>query len=455
MVASSKKAFQSGSPKRLKGRRLRIFLDISRLIYGAWQPMPTGIDRVERAYARHWLKKDPTRVTFMLRGPVGPAASVPHKLVAELVEALDTGSLGKPGWKDAAKPATQLARVALTRLSFGRGLLDLSRDLRASDQSVHLLVSHLQADNPRPIAALKRKGVKFVPLIHDLIPLTHPEYVSPSGAQRHAKRLETFAKFADGIIVNSNATLTEILPHLPQGHDKPPIITAPLGVERLFPDPNFPAPAQPYFVCIGTIEPRKNHLLLLNTWRVLQQRLGVHTPKLILIGRRGWENENILDMLERCPALVGVVREYQNLPDNAVARLLWGARALLFPSFTEGYGLPLAEALALGVPAICSDLPALREVGGEAPEYLDPLDGLGWRRLILGFIEEDSRVREAQLRRIERWTSPSWEDHFSLVDPWVEEIAKATGPVNARRFAPGPLAAPARRASVAPSLQGS
>ena len=417
--------------------------------------MPTGIDRVERAYARHWLKKDPSRVTFALRGPVGPAVAVPPTLIAELVEALETGRLGKPGWNDAAKPATRLARLAITRLGLGRGLRDLSRSLGQSDRAVHLLVSHLQADKPGHIAALKRQGVKFVPLVHDLIPLTHPEYASPSGVQRHAKRLETFARFADGIIANSNATAADLLPHLPQGPDKLPIITAPLGIETHAPDTNFPVPAEPYFVCIGTIEPRKNHLLLLNTWRVLQQRLGPNTPKLVLVGRRGWENENILDMLERCPALVGVVREYQDLPDNSVARLLQGARALLFPSFTEGYGLPLAEALALGVPAICSDLPALREVGGEAPEYLDPLDGLGWRRLILGFTDEDSRVREAQLRRIDRWSLPSWEDHFSLVDPWLEEIADAPVPANAQRFAPDPMATPTRRAPVAPSILGS
>lgn len=416
--------------------------------------MPTGIDRVERAYARHWLKKDPSRVTFVLRGPVGPAVAVPPTLVAELVEALETGRLGKPGWNDAAKQATRLARLAVTRLGLGRGLRDLSRSLGQSDRAVHLLVSHMLADKPGQVAALKRQGVKFVPMVHDLIPLTHPEYASPSGVQRHAKRLETFARFADGIIAISNATAADLLPHLSQGPDKPPILTATLGIETHAPDANFPVPTEAYFVCIGTIEPRKNHLLLLNTWRVLQQRLGPNTPKLILIGRRGWENENILDMLERCPALEGVVREYQGLPDNAVARLLQGARALLFPSFAEGYGLPLAEALALGVPTICSDLPALREVGGDAPEYLDPLDGLGWRRLILSFTDEDGRVREAQLRRIERWSSPSWEDHFSLVDPWLEDIANASRPVTEQRFAPGPLAAPSLRAPTTPSMQG-
>jgi glycosyltransferase involved in cell wall biosynthesis len=99
---------------------------------------------------------------------------------------------------------------------------------------------------------------------------------------------------------------------------------------------------------------------------------------------------------------------------------------LLFPSFAEGYGLPLAEALALGVPAICSDLPALREVGGAAAEYLDPLDGLGWRRLILAYAAADSAPeRQAQIARLSTWAAPSWQDHFALLDPWIENLARA------------------------------
>ena len=91
-------------------------------------------------------------------------------------------------------------------------------------------------------------------------------------------------------------------------------------------------------MCLGTIEPRKNHLLLLHLWRELAEALGDAAPKLLLIGRRGWENENILDLLERCPALQGKVMEYAGLPDAAVAGLLPGARALLFPPFAGGFG---------------------------------------------------------------------------------------------------------------------
>jgi len=387
--------------------------------------MPTGIDRVELAYARHWVKQDPDRVTFILRSPFDTACAVPHALVAEFVLALEMRRLGAPGWEDAAKPAARLAREAMIRLALGRGVLELARALKTPEQSVYLLVSHTLADRPRPIAAIKRKGVKFTPLVHDLIPLAYPEYTSPTGARRHLRRIETFAGLADGIIVNSEATADDLAPQLLRGAQQLPRLCAPLGLDTPIPDPHYPVPTGAYFVCIGTIEPRKNHLLLLNTWRVLAERLGIEAPKLLLIGRRGWENENIVDMLDRCPALIGLVREYNGLPDKAVASLLQGARALLFPSFTEGYGLPLAEALALGVPAICSDLPALREVGGDVPEFLDPLDGLGWRRLILNYMEPDSGMREAQLERMGFWAQPSWEQHFAMVEPWLRQIAYA------------------------------
>jgi glycosyltransferase involved in cell wall biosynthesis len=417
--------------------------------------MPTGIDRVELAYARHWLDHDPERVTFLLRGKLGAFVAIPQSLVRDFLLALDARRRGAPGWEEAGKTAAELASSAIIRLSMGRGMRDVSHILNTEKDIVYLLVSHLGAESPGPIAALKRRGVKFVPLVHDVIPIAYPEYSSPVGMKRHLQRVKSFVSLADGIITNSNTTAGEFSHFLLEGSSRPEILTAHLGIDRSIPNIDFPVPSEAYFVCIGTIEPRKNHLLLLNTWRVLAERLGPETPKLILIGRRGWENENILDMLERCQALAGIVREYGNLPDSAVARLLKGARALLFPSFTEGYGLPLAEALAHGVPAICSDLPALREIAGDVPEYLDPLDGLGWRRLILSFMEEDSPIRAAQMQRMKRWDQPSWEHHFSIVDPWLRKNARASMAVTTHRFQNTPSATAARATPTASSAPGS
>ncbi len=183
---------------------------------------------------------------------------------------------------------------------------------------------------------------------------------------------------------------------------------------------------RPYFVCLGTIEPRKNHLLLLQLWRTL----GACAPRLLIVGRRGWENENVLDLLDRCPALAEPIQELGAISDLHLTALLRGARALLMPSFAEGFGLPVAEALAHGTPVVCSDLPALREAGGVVPEYLDPLDAVSWRQAVLDYTDTNSPRRKAQLIRMPAWRGSTWDEHVGSVLRFLGEIG-----VNVRRAA--------------------
>ena len=146
----------------------------------------------------------------------------------------------------------------------------------------------------------------------------------------------------------------------------------------------------------------------------------------MLVGQRGWETENVVDMLERCPALRGTVIEHNTLPDAEMVRLLKGARALLLPSFAEGFGFPLIEAFGLGVPALCSDIPALRETGGEVPEYLDPLDGPGWRAAILDYAAPGSPRRAGAARAAgAAGGRRAGRSTFANVDRFIAETAAA------------------------------
>ena len=143
--------------------------------------------------------------------------------------------------------------------------------------------------------------------------------------------------------------------------------------------------------------------------------MGDAAPRLLLIGRRGWRARRILAPLDRPGPLRGLVEAHDALPDAAVARLLTGARALLHPSFAEGFGLPVAEALALGLPVLCSDLPELRELAGGAPEYLGPRDMAAWHAAVLDYAQPNSPRRAAQLDRLAAWRPPSWQAHFAAV----------------------------------------
>jgi glycosyltransferase involved in cell wall biosynthesis len=238
--------------------------------------------------------------------------------------------------------------------------------------------------------------------------------------------MHTALKHASGLIMNSQATLDSLAAEADRaGLNMPPTVIARLasGVTKTAQRASTLRPLQtPYFVMLGTIEPRKNHWFILHVWRRLVEQLGAAAPKLVVIGRRGWECENVIDMLERCQSLKGVVIEEAHCSDEQLHGYLQHAQALLFPSFVEGYGMPLAEALALKVPVIASDLDVFHEIADDIPDYLDPLDGPGWIARIQAYAQPDSAERHAQLHRIERFREPTWAEHFEHVDAFLETL---------------------------------
>lgn len=261
-------------------------------------------------------------------------------------------------------------------------------------------------------------------MIHDLIPLTHAEYCRPGVNATHRLRIRTALRHASGLIANSQETLNELATEARSaGLSLPPSVVAHLApaVSHYAPAP--PPLDAPYFVMLGTIEPRKNHWFVLHLWRRLAEQFGAAAPRLVIVGRRGWECENVIDMLERCAELRGLVHEESNCSDERLHALLRHARALLFPSFVEGYGLPLVEALMLRVPVIASNLAIFREIAADMPDYLDPLDGTGWISRILAYVPADSPERSAQMARIAHFREPTWSEHFDRVDTFLDSLA--------------------------------
>ena len=429
-------------PEAVAGE-LHVVLDISRLLSSAFRGYPSGIDRVEFAYARRWREAPGT--TFVAQTPWGGFALVPRdhalRLVDALGQSLAEGALDRPGQGPAHRAARRQAVALHARLASGIGRAALLQRIAQRPRSVFLLVSHKSLEQVGPIQSLRDAGARFVPLIHDLIPITHPEYNRPRQTVAHHRRMAVTARMADAVIVNSAATGAALAHHLMAlGQAPPRIVVAPLGFDLPPADsiPPAPRPETPYFVMLGTIEPRKNHQLMLSLWRDMSETLGPGAPRLIILGRRGWDNEPVFRVLDRCGGYGGLVEERGPVSDGVIASVLSGARALLFPSFAEGYGIPLVEALALGVPAICSDIPALVEVGAGVPEHIHPLDGAAWRRAVLDYASDSSQARAAQLARLAGWQRPDWTTHFQLTDQLLGHLAREPRSHEAR--APAPLA---------------
>ncbi|MEO1330205.1 MAG: glycosyltransferase family 1 protein [Pseudomonadota bacterium] len=417
----------------------QLILDISRSVLRASHSAPTGIDRVERAYFQWALDQTDRKVAFLCRiyGWQGVLdRSMAARYFEESARTLDAPE-GHPEtlWRRRIRQATSRALAAVrSRISFRTKYLGRAAFWRVGvdpRRATYLNVSHsnTQLSTFRLLRAL---GVpKVAAFVHDVIPLDHPEFFRPASLPGFRRRFEAIGRHADGLIFNSKATEERAMDYVSRwtkqrGRPKPQTMVAHLGIAERLLDPG-PVEAfdsfqeRPYFVTLGTIEPRKNHMLLLNIWRRLSERPGP-APHLHIVGWRGWENENVLDVLDRSKMAGVTVFEHCNASDWEVLRLLKGARAVLYPSFVEGYGMPIVEAMTLGAPVICSDIPVFREVAGDAPEYLDPLDGPGWEAMIRRYAEPNSRERAVQIARLAGYRPMTWCAHFDRVGPFLSNL---------------------------------
>lgn len=425
-----------------------IALDLARTMIGLLRSTPRGIDRVEFGYAQEFLGKWPGDVFMILPTPWGVRCF-------ERERGMQLIGLAEKLWKESARPPGSAATGVEAwvagqgrkptpsrrgRSAFGgaaRPLWRLFSDVGISagkdpastipQGAVYLNVGQSGLAVTPLLSWLRRRAdVKPAFMLHDVIPLEFPEYVPPFEVRQFRKIVANAAGFAAGLITTTEAAGRSVRSAVRDaGRESIAQISIPLPASDRFLDgadstaaPPCPTPA--YFVCCGSIEPRKNHLLLLHVWRALAERHGPETPKLVLVGSRWRAGDAVTAMLDRCAALSDCVCEAPGLPTPVLRRLLAGARASLMPSFAEGFGLPIAEGLAVGTPVIASDLGAHREAGGPYATYISPLDGGAWlaaiERLLVEEIANEERARLGSYRALR------WSDYFARLKPFLEGL---------------------------------
>ncbi len=383
---------------------MKILIDVTRLVVRFRQGrLPTGVDRVGLAYVQHYAHRARAVIRWAGRSWVLP----------------DAHSARLFAWLFSPDSKTEAVRIIAGGILHGWRMQKMAGCFLFN-------TGHSGLELPAYPAMLKKMGVRPLFVVHDLIPITHPEYCRAGEAVKHVTRMNHLLELAAGVISNSQTTLDD-LSRFAQASNRPmPPCTVGLLAPGMTKTRAGGRPvAEPYFVILSTIEPRKNHVMLLQVWRHLIEKLGDQAPRLLVIGQRGWECENVVDLLERCAALKGFVTELANCSDEELVTCLHHAQALLFPSFVEGYGMPLVEALAHGVPAIASDLAVFREIAGDIPEYIDPLDGKRWGELVMEYAAPNSESRAAQLQRMAHFKTPGWDEHFVKVDDLLARLSES------------------------------
>ncbi|MFQ5621952.1 MAG: glycosyltransferase family 4 protein [Paracoccaceae bacterium] len=362
-------------------------LDISRTLRRTVRA--TGIDRVERAYARHLARLEGV-VFFLARLPGGYGL---------FDRALFASAAGAPA------AVARCGRFGLARM--------LRSHLPAGFE--YLNVGHSNLGNA-VFRAVRRGGAgRISAMVHDMIPLDCPQFTRRGVPAGFCRKMQSVRAHCDRVIYNSKATKLSAEARFAGWGRPPPGVVAHLGFDPVPSGCQTDLAEMRHFVALGTIEPRKNHALLLDIWEEFGATLPPdRIPHLYIVGRRGWMNGDVFARLDAAARPGRRVHELGALPDNEVRHLLGGAGALLFPSLAEGFGLPVGEALQLGTPAICSDLPVLREVYGDYPLYVQPKDRASWVKSIL-MLANPKNMPHDSCRRRRLAPLPAWDDHFAQV----------------------------------------
>lgn len=397
-------------------------LDLSRLVSRAGR-LPTGIDRVEVAYLREFLSGtvpvfglvktawgylllDRQGCQFLLdkmtdRVPWGEA-----DLLSRLRRNLDPMR---------QRAEADLRVVAMARCLPMRLRAMLSRHLPKG--TVYVNVGHTNLTERVLLAVKQGLCARIIVMIHDTIPLDFPQYQRPGTVERFRAMLTRVQRHASLILCNSACTRADVIRHMQARRNVPDILVAVLGIEKMTPDPVVSLPrgfdlSRAFFVTTGTIEPRKNHRFLLDLWTEMSVDLQPsRMPQLLICGARGWSNAEVFARLDSDPMMGRHVFEMSGLLDSQIAGLLIRAKGALFPSHAEGFGLPPAEALSLGVPVICNQLEIYTEILSDYPVYAKVQDGYLWRQEIerLAFDQDGRQIKGKGFQ------PTTWRVHFNAV----------------------------------------
>ena len=224
------------------------------------------------------------------------------------------------------------------------------------------------------------EGARNIYTIHDLVPLRLP-YTTLDNKLAHFRLIKAISRSGDTICTVSEASRRDIVSYFPASDSR---------VFNTYQSLKFDAKeiVQPeseikkrsaalhdlaldgYFLFFGSLEPKKN------IGRMIEAML-IATPsrKLLLVGAKAWKTDDELRLLKRAQE-IGSVVHMEYLPEAELIELIRGARAVLFPSLSEGFGLPVLEALALGTPVLTSREGALPEVAGDAAIFVDAFDAV-------------------------------------------------------------------------------
>lgn len=306
------------------------------------------------------------------------------------------------------------------------------------DQLV-LLDSSWHADFFPLAEQLKRDGVGIISVIYDLIPLTHPQFCDAGLVKVFNDWFDWIARTADGYVAISTTIRDQVHQEMirrvgPEQVKQRWFDYFHLGSELdLSHETSVVEPGlvqlfkqrTPVFLMVSTIEPRKNHRYLIDAFE--RAWAAGSSARLCIAGRIGWKCDDLIERVRNHPELNKRLFMFNSLTDKSLEHAYTHSTALVFPSYVEGFGLPLVEAMQRGLPAMGSDIPVFREIGGEFMAYFDLAEPQSLADLVMHM----ERTGEfPAVRNVREWRWLGWrEASAQLVERVQRNLKRAPAEV--------------------------
>ncbi|MGO8841364.1 MAG: glycosyltransferase [Methyloceanibacter sp.] len=373
------------------------------LLYLLDHPTLSGIQRVQCEIIRHLVDLPQSdAIRFIILNDGDGLGSIETSALLDVIDLFRSG-------------ATSSVDVRSKIRALFNGVLPCN--LRPGDVFLTMGAFWAVRGMGRQLQHLKNSGVIIGVFMHDIIPITDPEYFETRDIKVFVKAVVEALTFADFVLTSSAYNKVSLDMYRAARNLKPiPVHIVPLAhelskwvaTESEISDVVAGIINAEYVLCVGTIEVRKNPTYLFNIWKLMVQSGRVNIPTLVFAGRKGWLVRDFIEQVEACNYLGGRIMILNNVTEVELDQLYQRCLLTMFPSFAEGWGLPVGESLSYGKISICSSAGGTPEVGGALADYVDPYNARDGLDQLLRYLDDPElrRSREAEITK--RFQARSW-----------------------------------------------
>ena len=380
----------------------KIWVDVSHIL--GWKGVLSGIERVEYHLVCHYFENSEAGYITWDKGNNSFVEVTRTDIRKQIVE------------------RTSEQEMQVDSVSSSQGLIHrLTKKLRTRPaQHVHawksegtvILLAGLWDDRGYIAAVMKvADSNPIVHVVYDMIPLVQPGFVVDYLPSVFSEYMLNILPKCKKIMAISEATKKDIIRVLEIRKLKvPEIIAFRLGDDLTRSEKSTKPQGVPqgdFILAISTVEARKNHQLLYYTAKLAYQK-GLQLPPFVIAGRRGWLTDNFQYTVEHDPEVESNIILIDRVSDSDISWLYENCLFTVFPSFCEGWGLPVAEALGYGKVTLASDMSSIPEVGGDNADYFSPFSPDDLLELIIRYTDKAKRKTKENYIK-ENYKRHEWE----------------------------------------------